>query len=229
MKPPFIGTKILDSISLEDIEPLIDREALFVGRWQLKSQKEKGAPILERILALCSANSILNPKIVYGYFECRHDGNGLIVTNQKRHIRFDFPREKKAPNRCVADFFPDGFIVMQIATVGAKVAEYAARLFAKNNYSDTFYLKGLAAEAAEATAEFGHRHIKKELGAQEDAGARFSPGFPSFPDIMSQKKIAALLEPKRIQVALTETCQMIPEYSTSAIVSIFNGAGHFHP
>lgn len=237
MKPPFFGTKVIGDITLDEVEPLIESETLFAGRWQFRKgtsadewqriRDEKAVPILERIMAMCRGRNVLGPLIAYGYFRCRRDGSALVVEGDFKPVRFDFPRERHSPNRCVADFFPDGFIAIQLATVGSRVIDVAADLFKKKSYSDAFFLKGLAAEAAEATAKYGHRHVRRELGAGEDQGERFSPGYPSFPDLFAQRKILKLLDAGRIGVTLTETCQLIPEYSTTAIISIDPQAEHF--
>lgn len=237
MKPPFFGTKIIEDITLEDLEKLIDRAALFAGRWQLKtgaSQAEwegirhsQAATILERMFSICRANSIIEPKAIYGYFACKKDGSAITLEDGPCLQRFDLPRERKSPNHSLADFFPDGFAALFVATVGSRVVSEGAKLFEKKSYSDLFYLKGLAAEFAEALAGLCHEKIKTELGT--DRGERFSPGFPSFPNLFDQKKIFAILKPERIGVTLTETCQMMPEYSVSAIVSVDEKARHFRP
>lgn len=239
MRPPFLGSRILDEIALDDIEPLIDRESLFAGRWQfrqgMESEKweafknERVIPIYERWISECRANPILIPKAIYGHFECAEQGNGLLVTHDGKSLRFDFPRERNEPHRCLADFFGDGFISMHLTTVGSRVIERAAALFAKNKYSEVLFLKGIAAGAAEAIAEFCHAKIRQELGVDEKCGERFSPGFPVFPNLLDQKKIFSLLKPKSIGLSLSETCQMVPEYSTSAIVSVDPKATYFRP
>lgn len=239
MTPPFFGTKIVEDATLDDLLPLIDREALFAGRWQLKAgadqttwknlKSTRAAATLERMVSICRANRIIEPKIVYGYFECRRDASALIVEDGQNPQRFNLPRERKSPNRSLADFFPDGFAAMFVATAGARVTSEGAKLFAKKLYSDLFYLKGFAAELAEALAKFCQNKIRNELGIANDAGERFGPGFPSFPNIFDQKKLFALLKPERIGVSLTETCHMIPEYSVSAIVSVDPDARHFMP
>ena len=235
--PPFWGTCILDPIPLHEVEAFLDTEKLFASRWQFRQgqdaaswvrlREEKAAPILARILAQHAGT--FTPKIIYGYFRCERQGNGLIVHGEHRALRFDFPRERAAPNRCVADFFAKGVIAIQLATVGKDVVALSAAEFATHRYSEAFYLKGLAAELAEATAAYGHARIRRELGAAEGDGARLSPGYPSFPDLLAQKKIAALLAPARIGVALTETCQLVPEYSTTAIISVDPRAQYFRP
>lgn len=239
MNPPFFGTKICNTVTFDDLEPVIDKEVLFAGRWQFRQgadsaswknlKREKIFSIYERIVSLCKNESVVQPRIVYGYFRCRQDGNGLIVEGEHKSFRFDFPREKEEPHRCVADFFPENFIAMQLVTVGNKATEVATRLFKKNSYQDMFLLKGLAAEATEALANISHRTILKELGLDNNVGTRFSPGYPCFPSLFDQKKIAALLKPKQVGVALTQTCQLIPEYSTSAIISADPDSILFHP
>ena len=225
MNPPFFGSKIIEDIKVDEVFNLIDRKALFYGRWQLNQEAD---PILERLKIKCVSESILELKIVYGYFKCRRDGNLLFVDGD-RCFKFDFPRERTSPNRCVADFFSDGFIPIQLVTVGSRVAEIGAKLFKQNSYVDAFYLKGLAAESAEALAKYCHNLIRKDLGVDENQGERFSPGYPVFPDLFDQRKIMSLLKGNRIGVKLTETCELVPEYSTSAIISVDPKATYFRP
>jgi 5-methyltetrahydrofolate--homocysteine methyltransferase len=238
-KPPFYGTRILDELTIDDVEPYLDREMLFASRWQFRQGADsasweemkvaKVAPIYERLMHLCKREPIIVPRIVYGHFRCEKEGNGLIVHGENRAYRFDFPRERESPNRCLSDFFREGFATFQIATVGDGVGRAAASKFKEHEYSEAFFLKGLASEFAEAVAKYGHGHVRKELGVSEGAGERFSPGYPAFPDLSAQKKICALLMPKRIGVGLTETYQLVPEHTTSALISMDDDANHFRP
>ncbi|MFA4973357.1 MAG: vitamin B12 dependent-methionine synthase activation domain-containing protein [bacterium] len=239
MDAPFLGTKVLKSVGLDEVEALLDKEALFAARWQFRQgaaasawedlKSSKVLPIYERTMSLVRSQSAIAPAIVYGYFKCERIGNGLLVKGERRDFKFDFPRERETPNRCVADFFPGGFAAFQLVTIGGKVADIAASMFSKNKYSDVFYLKGLASEFTEASAEYCHRLIRQELGAAESTGKRFSPGYPAFPSLLDQRKIYELLGANRINVSITETCQLVPEHSTSAIVSIDEKAMLFRP
>jgi 5-methyltetrahydrofolate--homocysteine methyltransferase len=238
-KPPFMGAQIISDVTIDEIEPLIDREALFAGRWQFRRgenseewaalKQRKCEPLFAKIVTRCRAKKIIRPMITYGYFECSRINNGLVVSNRGATHRFEFPREGKSPNRCIADFFPEGFVAMQLVTVGSEVIEETSNQFSQGGYSDAFFLKGIAAQAAEAMALFVHKKIRSELGVPEDMGERFSPGYPAFPDLFAQREMLKLLEAKRIGVTLTETCQLMPEYSTSAIVSIDPSAKIFRP
>ena len=237
--PPFWGAKVVTDVTLSDIEPLINREALFAGRWQFRRgesadeweslKQRKCEPLFAKIVAKCCARNIIRPMISYGYFKCSRINNGLVISDRGKTHRLEFPRERRAPNRCIADFFPEGFVAMQIVTVGSDVTRETTNQFSEGAYSDAFFLKGLAAEAAEAMAVLMHDRIRLELGGDAGVGERFSPGYPSFPDLFAQREILDLLEAKRIGVSLTETCQLVPEYSTSAIISIDPSAKIFRP
>ena len=239
MKPPFFDTKILEDIDVRHIFDRINRDVLFAARWQLKGDlskeawhtrvKELAEPTFEKLIAHCLARQTIQPRIVYGHFHCEQKGNLLFVEYFNRKVSFDFPRERATPNRCLAEFFPDGFVTMQLVTVGNAVAEAAARYFKENKYTDAFYLKGLAAEATAALAQYAQEYIANELDVADDAGERFSFGYPACPNLMDQKKLYELLQPKRIGVRLSHTMHLIPEYSTSAIISFDDNAARFIP
>ena len=237
-QPPFWGTKILDNISIEDVINLINKDALFSSRWQFRQgqttdewailKEKKILPIFEQISIKVKVENIFTPKIVYGYFKCKNDGNLLFVTNANDAvISFSFPRRGQEPHLCVADFFPDGFVAMQLVTIGSQIFDKSTKLFKEGKYSDLFYLKGFAAEVAEALAEYGHSHIRAELDVPETQGARFSFGYPALPNLAGNKKLYDILNARRIDVKITATYQMVPEYSTSAIISVDKSAKLF--
>lgn len=239
MKPPFFDTKIIDDIDVSHVFDIIDRETLYAARWQLKGDLSKDAwharvkavaePEFEKLVAYCIAHDVIQPKIIYGHFHAEKNGNLLFIRHLNKSFSFDFPRERKSPNRCLADFFPDNFVTLQLVTVGSNVAEAGAKFFKDNKYTDAFFLKGFAAEAAEALACYAQRYIANELGLSDDAGMRFGFGYPTCPNLMDQKKLYQLLQANRIGVRLSHTMHLIPEYSTSAIVSFDEAAVRFIP
>ena len=94
-----------------------------------------------------------------------------------------------------------------------------------------FLWYGLGAELTEALAEYLHFRIRQELGLESEGsldydaclkkkyrGRRLSPGYPSFPQLEDQKKILELLDGKGIGVSLTETFQLVPELTTTALI-----------
>jgi len=209
MNPPFYGNKIVTYISLDDIYPFIDTHSLFVGRWQFKRTKgteeayqkilkEKAHPAFAEWKKRCQKEKLLEPKVTYGYFEAK-----------------DFKKPITDHRSQITDFTP-----LQLVTVGSKVAEKCHQLFSTDKYTDYLYLHGLAVETTEALAEFWHQQILKELGISLSAMSRISPGYPIWPDISVQKDIVRLLNAEKIGVTLTETYQLVPEYSTSAMIVI---------
>ncbi len=75
----------------------------------------------------------------------------------------------------------------------------------RGDYTRGLFLHGLAVEAAEALAEHWHRVVRRELGVPDGQGKRYSPGYPSWPELEDQRQLWKLLDPERtIGVALTE-------------------------
>jgi len=207
----------------------------------LASIKAEGETILKRLQKQALKESSIEPKVVYGYFPVQSQGNSLLVFNQKMDkpkIELVFPRQKYKSHLSIADYFikhspskKKDVISLMLVTIGEKAVEKSRLLFKNNVYQEYLYWHGFTAVMAEALAEFWHQQIRKELSiAGSDAseieglfrneyqGARYSPGYPTWPFIEQQKEIYILLNPKRIGVELSESWQLIPELSISAII-----------
>lgn len=87
---PFYGTRVVDTLKLEEIYPFVNTTALFRGQWQLKRGSKSKAeyeafiedtaePVFKRLKAQCIDEGILQPKVVYAYFPVQSDGNDLII------------------------------------------------------------------------------------------------------------------------------------------------------
>ena len=61
------------------------------------------------------------------------------------------------------------------------------------DYSEAYYFHGLAVQTAEATAEYLHRHIRRELGLADGQGKRYSWGYPAIPELDDHRKVFDLL------------------------------------
>lgn len=191
-EPPFWGSKLLQAndISLEEVFPYLDLQALFVGQWQFRKSKEQSReeydeflarkvhPILEEWKQKVVAENSLHPTVIYGYFPCNAEGNTLYVYDSNDHEKlvtsFEFPRQKSGKRLCIADFFAtkeSGIIdvfPMQAVTVGEIATEYAQKLFKDDKYTEYLYYHGLAVQMAEAIAEWTHAKIRKELGFEAE-------------------------------------------------------------
>ena len=265
-QPPFWGTKILqpEDIPLDEVFPYLDLQALYVGQWQFRKPKEQSReeyeeflarkvdPILEEWKQRITAENLLHPTVIYGYFPCNAEGNTLHVyePTDKGFIKpvtsFEFPRQGSGKRLCIADFFASkesGHIdvfPMQAVTVGEIATEYAQKLFQADNYTEYLYFHGMAVQMAEALAEWTHARIRSELGfeAEESSsirdilqqryrGSRYSFGYPACPNIEDQFKQLDLLDTKRINMYMDESEQLYPEQSTTAIITYHPVARYF--
>jgi len=186
--PPFLGTKVVKGIGLDEIAEYINETALFRNQWQYRPNegetdaefKDRIRPLLREQLAAAKAGGYLVPQVVYGYFPVNADRNDLVVytddTRTVEQARFHYPRQKVAPYLCIADFFRSvqsgekDYAAFHIVTMGSPVSEKAAELFAENKYNDYMVLHGIGVEMAEALAEYWHHRIRTEWGFVDQDG-----------------------------------------------------------
>ncbi|HPO58898.1 MAG TPA: vitamin B12 dependent-methionine synthase activation domain-containing protein, partial [Anaerolineaceae bacterium] len=140
-------------------------------------------------------------------------------------MRFTFPRQPAGDRLCLADYFAArdsgcmDVVAFQVVTVGQEATRRSDQLQEQGNYSEWFFHHGLSVQTAEATAEYLHRHIRRELGLAEEQGKRYSWGYPAIPDLADHAKVFQLLPAeKELGMSLTAAFQLVPEQSTAAIV-----------
>ncbi|RFU87041.1 methionine synthase [Streptomyces triticagri] len=259
--PPFWGSRVIKGIQLKEYASWLDEGALFKGQWGLKQARTGDGPTYEELvetegrprlrgwLDQLHTKNMLEAAVVHGYYPCVSKGDDLIILDDQgnERTRFTFPRQRRGRRLCLADFFrPEesgetDVVGLQVVTVGSKIGEATAELFAADSYRDYLELHGLSVQLAEALAEYWHARVRSELGyAGEDPsqmedmfalkyrGARFSLGYGACPDLEDRAKIAELLEPERIGVQLSEEFQLHPEQSTDAIVIHHPEAKYFN-
>ncbi len=206
LSPPFWGSRVLldDEIDLAEVFAYLDRQALFAGQWQLRKTQQQSRPEYEAMLAdkaepvlahwieRCLSDSLLTPRVAYGYFPCGRQGNAVVVFDPLAMAagvepagagaelgRFLLPRQKGGNRYCIADFYrdlapreggmnrPTDVLPMQAVTMGERATQFAQHLFKADQYSDYLYFHGLAVQMAEALAEWVHARIRRELGFAE--------------------------------------------------------------
>jgi 5-methyltetrahydrofolate--homocysteine methyltransferase len=245
-RPPFLGPRRLEGVSLPDAWPHLDLNTLFRHHWGGWKAKERYQEIVERefepTLAALQQEALvegwLEPLIAYGYFPAAADGDGLVVFDPidatREVARLRFPRQPEAPWLCLADYYLPvdadrrDVVAFQVVSAGPRVSEVAEALERAGDYSKGYFLRGLASSTAEALAEVAQRHIRRELGLSADQGKRYSWGYPACPDLEQQQDALRLLDAERlISVSLTEAHQLIPEHSTAAIVVQHPDASYF--
>jgi 5-methyltetrahydrofolate--homocysteine methyltransferase len=140
--------------------------------------------------------------------------------------RFHFPRQPYGDYLALSDYFASvdsgqmDVVAFQVVTVGQEATERFDALQAAGNYSDAYFTHGLAVQTAEATAEYLHRHIRRELGLAEGQGKRYSWGYPAIPELEDHRKVFHLLPAVEtgLGMTLSPAYQLIPEQSTAAII-----------
>lgn len=246
-KPPFLGPRHIETIDPAALYPLVNEVALFRGRWGYRRAKMSAAeyedlmqsrvrPLYEELKTRAAAEGWLQPRVAYGYFPCASEGDVLNVEWADRTYAFPFPRRQSPPHLCIADYFKTreeggdvvGFFV---ASIGERIGEEIHKLFTGDNYHDYLMLHGFSVELTDALAEYWHEVMRTELGigggerlslqgyvTQEYRGSRYGFGYPACPDLGAHRPLFELLDPAQIGVTLTDSMEMVPEQTTSAII-----------
>jgi len=256
--PPFLGSRVAKGIGIDEIATYLNETALFRNQWGFRPEDGEDDPAfktrvratLREQLAIAKEDDLLIPQVAYGHFPANADGQDLIIwTDDDRtteRTRFHFPRQSVDPYLCISDFFrPVGslekdYASFMVVTMGSRVSERAAELFAENRYQEYLFLHGLGVEMAEALAEYWHHRIRQELGfADEDGptltglfrqqyrGGRYSWGYPACPNLNDNATVVELLEAGRIGVEVSEGFQLHPEQTTDAIICHHPQAKYF--
>jgi 5-methyltetrahydrofolate--homocysteine methyltransferase len=256
--PPFLGSRVAKGIAIDEIATYLNETALFRNQWGFRPEDGEDDPAfktrvratLREQLAIAKEEDLLIPQVAYGHFPANADGQDLIIwTDDDRtteRTRFHFPRQSVDPYLCISDFFrPVGslekdYASFMVVTMGSRVSERAAELFAENRYQEYLFLHGLGVEMAEALAEYWHHRIRQELGfADEDGptltglfrqqyrGGRYSWGYPACPNLNDNATVVELLEAGRIGVEVSEGFQLHPEQTTDAIICHHPQAKYF--
>jgi 5-methyltetrahydrofolate--homocysteine methyltransferase len=239
---PFWGTKVLDDIPLPEVLDLLDLDELYRLQWGGRGSgaeydrmvREEFQPTLERLKAEAIADGWVKPQAVYGYFPVQSAGNELIIYEPEPYAkdgslvektRFHFPRQEGRERLCIADYFRAStsgdvdVVAFQVVTVGDEATRRFEALQAAGEYSEAFYSHGIAVEAAEATAEWLHRRVRRELGIPGGRGKRYSWGYGACPDLEDHAQLFKILPAEEaLGMELTSAFQLIPEQSTAAIL-----------
>jgi len=233
---PHLDTPIIlkpSEIDLEEVWSYLNKKSLFVLSWGIrgKSASKIGDPesLLLEWKKRVIEEDLFSPTAVYSYFRCNNQGNNLVVeSNIKGEVVFEFPRSSKPKHLCITDYFgKQDIVAFQVVSVGQKTVSKIEELNSTDNYTDAYYLHGLAVETAEALAEWLHHRIRKELNIDKNRGLRYSWGYPSCPDTMQHYLVWKLIDPSRTGICLTSAGQITPEYSTAAIVVHHPDAEYF--
>ncbi|NPA73794.1 MAG: dihydropteroate synthase, partial [Epsilonproteobacteria bacterium] len=180
-----------------------------------------------------------------GFFSDKEANKEPIEKVKQRAIKtLSLPRQRRAPFRCLSDYLRDDrhdVLAFSCVSAGKRFSEYEKELFAKGEFKEYHLLHGISVELAEALAEIVHKQIRLDLGIAENEGhslrdvkmrgyhgCRYSFGYPSCPNLADNKLIFDLLKPEEFGITLSETYQMHPEQTTTAMIFHHKEAIYFN-
>ncbi|HOO56259.1 MAG TPA: methionine synthase [bacterium] len=249
-EPPFYGAATVDIPDAGTVFDYLNEKVMYRKHFKVDGygsgkHQERDAGIRSEVELLkrkALEEGWIAPTAVRGYFQCVKNGDSLIIysaeDSEKIICELEFPRSAGTPGLCLSDYFIDGedggrdLVAFQAVTIGGKASVAEKRYYESGEYKQYLYLHGLSVMAAEATAEYVHSIIRREMGiAGGESGSagdmlrlryrgrRYSFGYGSCPDMSQQGKLINLLDAgDRIGLKLTENYMMEPEQSTVAIV-----------
>jgi 5-methyltetrahydrofolate--homocysteine methyltransferase len=239
--PERMGARVVKVMPLEAIFLNLNINELYPLSWGAKNThgeawgklKQDFDSRLRRMQKEALTEKWLKPQAVYGFFPCQADGEALVIYDPasvkagkpNELQRMVFPRQPHDEHLCLADYFSPvesgimDVVGFQVVTVGQAATEKFDKLQASGDYSEGYFVHGLAVQTAEATAEYLHRHIRSTLGMKEGQGKRYSWGYPAIPDLEDHRKVFELLPVEQeLGMTLTSAFQLVPEQSTAAII-----------
>ena len=272
--PPIWGRigKTAEKLDKELIFKWINHRVLFRQRWGYKRGKQDSAkflkyeeevvePTYQTLKAELVDKNIFEPIAIYAYYPCISWDNKIYIFDKKYLFNsleeaknvpplseaikvLEFPRQKRKPFRCIADFFANDrldVIAFTLASAGLKISDYERSLYDKGEFTKYYQVHGLGVELAEALAEVLHKQIRLDLDIvpkeghtlndvqmKQYVGCRYSPGYAACPDLAMNRDIFDLLNPEEFGIELSETFQMHPEQTTCAIVVTHKEANYYN-
>ncbi len=180
-----------------------------------------------------------------GYFSEKDRNNQSLEEVKENCVeKFFFPRQRKQPHRALSDFFhrdKHDVIALTCVSAGNKLSEIEREIYEKGNYTEYYQFHGLGVELAEALAEIAHKQIRLDLNIAEGEkptladvqmnryqGSRYSFGYAACPNLELNRPLFNLLKPEEFGIQLSETFQIHPEQSTSALVVYHPNATYYN-
>ncbi len=195
--PAFQGRRVIDDVSLEEIDRYIDW-TFFFSAWELKGKFPKifdherygaaarelydhGRALLDRIIS----EKLLTPRGVYGFWPANQDGDDIVVWRDEarghEHLRFHMLRQQatkpnEQPYFCLSDFvaptssgLADHIGAFAVST-GIGAEELCRRFEQDHDDYNSIMVKALADRLAEAFAELMHERARREWGCEPAEG-----------------------------------------------------------
>ncbi len=272
--PPLWGrvAKTSKEIDKDLVFKWINHRVLFRQRWGYKRGKQDSKEFLrheqeivehlyEKLKEEFIKKGLFEPISILAYYPCISKDNKLYIFSEEYAFHsleeakkipsldkaikvFEFPRQKKKPHRCIADFFAKDrldVVAFSLASAGLKLSPYEALLYKENKFTEYYQVHGLGVELAEALSEVIHKQVRLDLDIvpkeghtlydvqmKQYVGCRYSPGYAACPNLEMSRDIFDLLNPEEFGIELSETFQIYPEQSTCAIIVPHHKANYYN-
>src|SRR5260221_1959640 len=238
LPPSKFGMRVVNYIPVEILLTHLNINELYRLSWGAKNThgtewdklKAEFDARLDKMKREAIHEKWLAPKAVYGLFPCQAEGDDLIIYNPENLdevlTRFSFPRQPYDEHLALSDYYASvesgqmDVVAFQVVTVGQEASDRFDKLQSAHDYTEAYFTHGLGVQTAEATANYLHEHIRREMGISENQGKRYSWGYPAIPELEDHKKIFELLPAvtTELGITLSPAYQLIPEQSTAAII-----------
>src|SRR5215207_4805504 len=238
LPPSKFGMRVVNYMPLEMVLQHLNINELYRLSWGAKNThgdewiklKAEFDARLDKMKREAIHEKWLAPKAVYGLFPCQAEGDDLIIYNPENLdetlTRLSFPRQPYDEHLCLADYYASvesgqmDVVAFQVVTVGQEASERFEKLQAAHDYTEAYFTHGLGVQTAEATANYLHEHIRREMGIAENQGKRYSWGYPAIPELEDHEKVFQLFPAvtSELGINLSPAYQLIPEQSTAAII-----------
>ncbi len=238
LPPSKFGERVVNYMPLEIVLTHLNINELYRLSWGAKNThgdewtklKAEFDARLDRMKREAIHEKWLAPKAVYGLFPCQAEGDDLIIYNPENLdevlTRFNFPRQPYDEHLALSDYYASvesgqmDVVAFQVVTVGQEATQHIDKLQSSNDYTEAYFTHGLAVQAAEATANYLHEHLRREMGIPDNQGKRYSWGYPAIPELEDHLKLFQLLPAaeKELGMSLSTAYQLLPEQSTAAII-----------
>jgi 5-methyltetrahydrofolate--homocysteine methyltransferase len=258
-RPSFLGRRTFGSLPLGEIATYIDWTPFF-QTWELPGRfpailddPKLGAAArglhsdAQRMLEEIVEGDVLRCSAVIGFWPAQAIGDDIMLfADEARHervavlhtLRQQMEHTRNRPNIALADFIApagsavDDYIGAFAVTSGHGLDALTAHYERHNDDYSSILAKALADRLAEATAEYMHARVRRELWgyrrdetltneeliAERYQGIRPAPGYPAQPDHTEKATLFRLLQPERaIGLSLTESFAMWPGSAVSGL------------
>jgi len=167
-------------------------------------------------------NTLVTPLLSYQIKKIDSIDNGTVYL--ENGIELKSPKLSKVMKHCED-------AICFVATIGSGIEKELSQLMDGKRLFDAYLLESMGSMAVENMVDAFCKNMETKYNAQnKGVTLRFSPGYCDWP-VAEQKKLFRIVDSKKINVTLTDSCLMHPRKSISGVFGIhpFDGDNPVSP